>query len=647
MRTPERAAIVGYRILINGTLIEERDVGADVLGGPCLRSVSRPAIVVGAPEIAEAQLLHDLPEIPAGASIEVELRYQQRLAYDDGTIELAVAVGGPVSGPIKLTIEAIGLGPIHSWWTNQPRATASAAGTRLSLAYADEAAVEELFLLRYRSAGDQPQGAAFVAPTPTGGGVLLVELEPPRIVDAADGPRDFSFVLGDGCPSFREWQRWVVARLLTLLRPGDTLQIYRLLPRDVERLSEAPLPANRAALLEAAAFLEKSTRADWTGSLGAAITAPPRQGSHHAVFVFLDGYDRIRPEHARWVATAVRQEDREGRVFTVDLHDPPMVTPATGRLLGLVGASSPVGIREVEDLPAALQSVRDSLRPSILGALELDWSALEVIPPISPPLLHVDDPLLLVAGYAGAPPEGPSLSARLGGAATGLTLELPIYEVDETVLGVAADPDACAGTRRPGDSYVSDHCTPGARAWPAPFGYRPSARGTDADLTPRAHEDAGGVRLGGTPSAESVVLIDGAPAHVDVRSATPDEGAGSPAQGRERRAVEPSAQVRVNAPRAGAALRRLQDSLNARSGALAECFVAAPSRDYRVRHRLRLRGEWTPQDGVRGLTITATAPVAEVTSTCLRDQIEIAANLALAAADAGPFELSLRVWMTY
>jgi hypothetical protein len=185
--------------------------------------------------------------------------------------------------------------------------------------------------------------------------------------------------------------------------------------------------------------------------------------------------------------------------------------------------------------------------------------------------------------------------------------------------------------------------------WPRYIGSPAPARESVllAELSPRAVEDAGGVGLAGTPSAESIVLVDGTPMPNAVTRVTADEGAGAPPK-TEPITVPTTARTRItgSGPRTPGR-KRLVQALGAQRHTLAQCFLAAPRGDYRVRQKLALRASWSPLMGLTGFEVAAPREVAPLTLACLKNHVEEIAQATLRAEEAGPIALTVKVWMTF
>jgi hypothetical protein len=701
LRLPEQAVPLGYRITVNDRVFESQVVDAPELRERC------PAMYSASFDVrppAGPWIRQHVPELPAGAVIETELRYLQRLAYSGGAVEFAAPVVSAPDQPLALEVEAVALGAIHTWAApGHDEVAADIDGSALGLRHSFNGARDEVFVLRYRSAIDRPQGAVFVTPPDSSGlGTVVVEVEPPAV---AVRPREFVFVLGGG---FSERQALVLNQLLAHVRPDDTIDLFDVLPRATKRLANAPLPATRATLDRAATWLQGGVADSPAASLTAALAAQPPPDFDRVVFLFVDRSGRVAAKDTLARIRDVRAVSPRTRVFTVETRAS-QLDAAERRAAALVGASAPIVLSDSTALEAAMRRVAAYLDPVVLDALAVDWDNPSVRPLRPGATLGAGEPLRIVRRYRGAPPRTIELRGRAGHDPFALSLAthplpaeeaglaaLPKLETIDSLLlagdlamttdsyrrdadatpqelrafGVAhqlVTPFTPLVLKEPGSARATGDVDPALctqvlaadRAWRpyymptlcgGPF-YIPPPRLREsmviADVSPRAVEDARGVALAGTPSAESTVLVDGVPTNDALTTVTPDEGAGGPPK------VEPievptTARIRVRRRRrASSADRRLRDHLHTERDALVECFLAAPRASYRIRQRLEIRARWSPERGLEDFTIAAAKEIPQVITTCLRNHVDDAASTSLKDADAGDVVLTLDVGMTF
>ena len=721
LRLPDQAILLGYRLKVNDRVFDSKVVDATALLQHCepedpgqrrdYRHNRDLAIEAPGPWLRQ-----EISEVPPGAVIETELRYMQNLAYSRGAVEFATPAASDPRGGFEVTVDAIALGPIDAWTLpNHPEATAQVDGAAMRLSYRSRARSDGLFLLRYRSASDQPHGAVFLAPPDSSGeGAFLLEVEPPAL---AVRPREFVFVLQTGNDAGRLRQGAVLAQLLTHLRPSDRLQLYQVGSQPTRSLATAPLPATQANLVRADVWAaghasEESPKV----SLFAAVTAPPPPGFDRLVFVFVDSYGFLDAANPIALARAIRAAIPSARVFPIELSDPPQLSAPERRAAVLFGASTPLIIDNARSLLAETRRVSAYFDPIVLGEVAVDWGALQMRPLPHRLFLSAGEPLRVIGRYSSSSPP-PAIELR-GSAADELhVLTLPVYRSETAGAGLTALPsvervaslviEADLTVTERAQSYESGTLsalkqriatigvegqlltpmtsflamTPGRtpviapvdpsicsqseaalRGWthqsprrwcggPWPYGVGPPRPAREsvmlADLSPRAVEDAGGVGLAGTPSAESIVYVDGVPIPNAVTNVTADEGAGAPPIA-EPITVETTARTRIlgSGPQ-NSGRKRLVQALKAERHTLAQCFLAAPRSEYRVRQKLALRASWSPLVGLEGLEVVAPHEVPPLTLACLKNHIDEIAQTTLHAEEAGPIALTVRVWMTF
>ncbi|MEZ4452603.1 MAG: VIT and VWA domain-containing protein [Nannocystaceae bacterium] len=463
---PENSAVTDMRMVIGERVIEaeirERARAAEIYAEARQAGHTAALLEQERPNI----FTQSVANIPAGAEIEVEIRYLQTLSVDAGEVEFVfptvvgprfipgAATGGPQAGagtyadtdrvpdasritpPVRgegvrsghdIAIEVIaeGTGPITRWIAPQHPVAALETGERLHVKLADRSSIPNRdFVLRYRSAGAAPQAALFLGPSAgEDEGAFMLVAEPPRLdVDRLVGRREFIFVIDvsgsmSGAPL--ALAKSTMRGALATMRPVDTFDVVAF-AGSTSRLWGAPRPANLDNLTQAFEYVDALGAGGGTmmaDAVARALRDPVEAGRDRHVLIFTDGFigneDEITGGAAALIA-AQRASGRRARVFGVGVGSAP--NSALIASISRVGDGVPLYTREAGDVPRIVERFQRYTDQVVLADLAVAWGDLQVSEtyPAAPSSLFAGHPLVIHGRYRGAPPRSITLSGRVG-----------------------------------------------------------------------------------------------------------------------------------------------------------------------------------------------------------------------------------------
>jgi Ca-activated chloride channel family protein len=401
----------------------------------------------------------ELANLPPGAIVEVRMRCEARVPFDDGaftftlpTVTLprylppdapasprdGVLPMGAVSHTLALHVE-LDAGRLAELASPSHEIDIKEERTRRRITLRDPAAVPDRdFVLRYRPAGDGYDAAAFTFRAPGEPGALLLTLTPRAVPQPSEVlPRELLFVFDRsgsmGGESIAQ-ARNALRACLRALNPADTFNIF---PFDnhIDQLAPLALPFTQASVDAADRFIDAIQARGGTEILGAlqAALAQPRDSQRLRVIVFLtDG--AVGNETA--VLRALASDLNEARVFAFG------VGSAVNRFLldqlAAVGRGSVEYILPGEPIAPAVQRFQRRAALPLIHDLELSWGDAAIIDALPSPLpdLYAGQPLVVLARFSASREQRATLVVR-GRTATGryeerLELDLPQHTADRS-----------------------------------------------------------------------------------------------------------------------------------------------------------------------------------------------------------------------
>lgn len=367
------------------------------------------------------------------ATIDVTLRYVQRLSYDRGAYEVVFPmVAGPRYVPaaskvdpaavqpavlpagvrsshdISLSVELDAGVAIDGIASSSHRIAVargdSRARARVTIEPGDTIPNKD-FVLRYQVAGAAPAFGVLGHRVDPGrpGSFLLVALPPTAAAPAQIAPREVVFVL-DTSSSMRgaplDKARELIRKVLGDLRPDDTFQIVRFDDR-ASALGPAPIankPRNIELTLGWLAALDAGGATEMTTGIAAALAVPHDPQRLRIVAFITDGYVGNEDEIIKLVA----DHAGEARLFAFG------VGSAVNRYLleemAAAGRGAAQFVRPDEPTQAAVAAFEQRIDAPVLTDLAIDWGGLAVddVTPRALPDLFVGQPLAVSGHYARA-----------------------------------------------------------------------------------------------------------------------------------------------------------------------------------------------------------------------------------------------------
>jgi Ca-activated chloride channel homolog len=370
-----------------------------------------------------------IANLEPNATIEVTLRYAQRLEYDGGGYTLAFPmVAGPRYIPaaskdakaantvqpvtlpsglrsahdIRLQVELDAGVPIESVASSShqisiQRPSSSRASVHIA---AGDTIPNKDFILTYQVAGAAPT-LALLAHRDGGTGSFMLVAQPPESAKPADvTPRELVFVLDTsssmrGAPLTKAKE--LVRRMLWTLRADDTYQIVRFADRS-SALGPAMIankPKNIGLTLDWLGKLEAAGGTEVVEGISAALALPHDPLRVRLVVFVSDGYvgneDEILATVGKHVGTA--------RLFSFGIGS------AVNRFLleemATIGRGAVQVVRPDEDTAAAVARFERRVDAPLLTDITLDWGALPVndVTPHAVPDVFAGQPLVVTGHY--------------------------------------------------------------------------------------------------------------------------------------------------------------------------------------------------------------------------------------------------------
>lgn len=416
-----------------------------------------------------------IANLEPGATIEVTLRYVERLTYDSGGYELVFPmVAGPrylpapakpstrpgggadpaavqpavlpaglrSSHDISLAVELDAGVPIEGIASSSHQiAIARPAGSRARVTIQPGDTIPNKdFVLRYQMAGAAPAfGVLGYRGDPDRPGSFVLVAQPPASAAPAQlAPREIVFVL-DTSSSMRgaplDKARQLIRAVLAGLRPDDTFQIVRFDDR-ASALGPAPIaskPRNIELTLAWLDTLEAAGATEMTTGIAAALAVPHDPARLRILAFVTDGYVGNEDE----ILQRVAEHAGEARLFAFG------VGSAVNRYLleemAAAGRGTAQVVRPDEPTRAVVAAFERRIDAPVLTDLAIDWGGLAVadVTPRALPDLFAGQPLAVSGHYA----RGGSATVTIHGKQAGRDVR---FEVPVVLPERAADHPAIA-----------------------------------------------------------------------------------------------------------------------------------------------------------------------------------------------------------
>jgi Ca-activated chloride channel homolog len=408
-----------------------------------------------------------IANLEPNATIEVTLRYVQRLDYDDGGYSLAFPmVAGPRYVPaaskdrdkaaaVQPTVLPAGMRSAHdinlrvdlhagvsieditstSHQIQIERPTTSRATINI---HPSDTIPNKDFILRYQVAGTAPKLAVLVHRDGGVGSFMLVAQPPATPEPAQVTPREIVFVLDTsssmrGAPLVKAKE--LIKRVLWTLRPDDTFQIVRFADQS-SALGPGPIankPKNVDLTLKWLAALEAGGGTEVTSGIEAALAVPHDPLRLRIVVFVSDGYvaneDEILALVGKHVATS--------RLFSFG------VGSAVNRYLleemATIGRGTVQVVRPDEDTARAVTAFERRIDSPLLTDITIDWGKLPVadVVPQAIPDLFVGQPLVVAGHYSGNGSGTVKVRGKQAGRDVRFDVAVTLPDVDRTRPAIA------------------------------------------------------------------------------------------------------------------------------------------------------------------------------------------------------------------
>ena len=378
--------------------------------------------------------------VEPGATVEVALRYVQRLEAESGSYELVVPVAGARSSrELALRVELDAGVPIANIESPSHPLAVTRDGGRATIGLAPADAVPDRdFVLRYSVGGAGPEFGV-LAHRDGGTGSFLVIAQPPTVAaPAVIAPRELVFVL-DTSSSMRgaplEQAKRLILKHLLSLRPDDTFQIVRLDDR-ASALGPAPIanrPSNIELTLRWLSALEATGTSELATGITAALALPHDPARLRVIAVVTDGYvgneDDVLANAAALLGDA--------RVFCLG------VGSAVNRYLldelAALGRGAVQVVRPDEDAAAAIAAFQRRIDAPVVTDLRIDWGDLAVRDvPRAIPDLFAGQPVVVAGHYDRAQTGTAHVHGRLGGRDVRFDVPIALPERDPARPAIAS-----------------------------------------------------------------------------------------------------------------------------------------------------------------------------------------------------------------
>lgn len=485
---PENAAVYRMDVTIGGRTIAGR-IEERARAKETYEAAKRAGFVAALTEQERANVFtQSIANIEPKQTIEITLRYTQRLSYDAGVHELVFPMvvgprfvqGAPLAKPPSGTGTRAdtALVPDGSRVTPPVAPAGERTGNDVSLEVvippdlatsnvvsvahavtttkdpsgllhvvldAKEKLANRDFVLRYRVTSEAPRATMLVGPS--GRGYFALTVDPPQL-DVADlvGPRELVFVV-DVSGSMRgaplAMCKDAMQKALARLGPHDTFNVISFAGR-TEKLFPASRKANTASIADAARFVDAMKAGGGTHMLdavGAALAPDVSDGRHRYVFFMTDGFvsveDQILRSTRRFVSE-IEGRGRRAKVFGFGVGS--STNRALIETLSREGKGAAVYAQTREDPGSAVNTFYRHIDASVLRNVHVDFGGASVasLAPSTLPDLFASHPMVIY-GRLDAPPSG-KVSVRADSAKG--PIELPVsvvrvpYDDAERQLGM-------------------------------------------------------------------------------------------------------------------------------------------------------------------------------------------------------------------
>lgn len=374
-----------------------------------------------------------------GEKIVVEISYVETLKYDDGSYEFVFPMtvspryspdsvadsnkitplsaetraGNDISIEVNLNA-GVPVESIRSTSHEIDTLTLGAAGGKITLRNAETIPNKD-FILRYDVTGKRIEDA-ILTHRGTSGGFFTMILQPPnepRVEDVT--PKEIVFVLDvSGSMSGFPIEKAKEAIRLSLdgLYPHDTFNLVTF-AGDTDVLFDKPVPATRANLDRALAFLESEGGGGGTEMMKAitAALAPTDSQEHIRIVCFMT--DGLVGNEDQIIAEV--RKHKNARVFSFGIGESP-----NRYLLDKIaeaGRGEAEYVSLLDDGSAAARRFYDRVRTPLLTDISINWNGLPVsqVYPARIGDLFSAKPVVVHGRYANAATGKISLNGRLGG----------------------------------------------------------------------------------------------------------------------------------------------------------------------------------------------------------------------------------------
>jgi Ca-activated chloride channel family protein len=401
-----------------------------------------------------------IANLEPGATIDVTLRYVERLSYADGGYEVVFPmVAGPRYTPGAAVTPAFALpsgtrsshdialaveldagvtiveleSPSHRLQIARP----SASRADIHLAAGDTIPNKD-FVLRYRVAGKAPALGVLAYRDAGDGSFLLVAQPPAPSAEVAVAPREVVFVLDTsssmrGAPLAKA--KDVIRTVLARLRPDDTYQIVRFDDR-ASALGGAPIankPRNVQLTLDWLAKLDAGGGTEMATGIAAALAVPHDPARLRIVAFLTDGYIGNEDE----IVKSVGEHLGDSRVFSFG------VGSAVNRYLleeiAAIGRGSAQFVRPDEDSARVVDAFERRIDAPVLTDLRVDWGGLSVtdVVPHALPDLFLGEPLVIAGHYQRGGTATVAVHGKQAGRDVRFDLRVELPEHDATRPAIA------------------------------------------------------------------------------------------------------------------------------------------------------------------------------------------------------------------
>ena len=408
-----------------------------------------------------------LTNVQPGEVIEAQVRYQERVRFDDGSYQFVFPMGitprygspehpqeqrgvnAPIAGAgekigpveIELAVDS-GFATADPVSPSHPLAITRLDERRFSVRLASPAIPDHDFVMRCAALPEQrPAGAVLAAwrSVEKDGGTFLATLVPPPLGDetADPAPREFVFVLDRSGSMSGEpiaQARNALRACLRALNPGDTFRIL-LFDDQLEWYRPQASSVTQAEIDAADRYLDGVDGRGGTEIIPAleeALKAQDSSGRARFIVFLTDG--AVSAEER--ALDQLRKQVGRARLFTFGIG--PSVNRALLQQMARIGRGTAEFLQLEEDIEGAIIRFQDRVAFPVLSDLVLQVSggrAWDVYPVILPDL-YVGQPLEILGRLKAEPGKAVSLTVagRVGQKDITLQAELPAGAGEEPAL---------------------------------------------------------------------------------------------------------------------------------------------------------------------------------------------------------------------